>query len=241
MTCMRNTMCVFGGWILLSVWPSMSTAGGSAFELCPSTAVDPGTEKQCHAAIAEAERAADSELLAQLLEGLAVMYEGEQRHEEAVVTLRRSIQVAAPDHSYNARKRLANLLEKSGELEEARVILESLVSETGSASRGETVRRGHIELQLADVYVKLEKPDLAEQYYKRSILDLDRGPEDDPTYPALVRLIRLYLQQGRNRDAIEACMEYKKSRGVGSASATEVCQKLGDRNSFEEGGEVTLK
>jgi tetratricopeptide (TPR) repeat protein len=149
--------------------------------------------------------------------------------------------MASPDHSYNASKRLANLLEQLGELEEARDILESLVSASGSTSKGETVRRGHIELQLADVYVKLEKPDLAEQYYKRSIPDLAHGPEDDPTYPALVRLVRLYLQQGRTRDAIEACQKYKKSRGASSASATHACQKLGERQVLEKGGEVTLK
>jgi tetratricopeptide (TPR) repeat protein len=179
--------------------------------------------------------------LAQSLEALAAVYERQERIGDAVVALRRSIKVAGTPPSYNATKRLAYLLEKRGDLEEASGLLESLVSEDRTPSRGEKMQLGYLEIQLADIYLKLERWELAEAYYKSSIRNLSDGVGDDPTYPAVVRLVRLYLQQGRTRDAVSACRDYKKSLGASDAATSETCEKLGKANPREQRGEVSLK
>ena len=213
--------------LLISTPISSSPAvGGGIFEDCPTTLGVAGAEGRCLEAIAAAETSLDSERLARLLEGLAVIYERDGRRQDAIAALRRSTAVSGSTRSYDAMSRLAGLLEQAGELEEARDILESLVSNRESSSRGEVIRRGHAELRLAEIYVELERPDLAEKHYKKSIEDLSRGPGGAPTYPAVVRLARFYLQQQRTEDAIEVCRKYKESRGATAGSATRSCEKM---------------
>jgi len=209
----------------LSVESCGRAASGDVYEACPTEPTAEDAEARCLAAIADAERGHGSPDLPHLLEALALILERDQRYEEAIVALRRSIEAPGSADSPNARRRLSGLLEKFGQLREAAQILESLISERTAASRGETMLRGIDELRLADLYVKLEEPELAERNLKRSIDDLSQAPGADPTLPAVVRLVRLYLNQGRAADALEVCRKHEKWSPAQPASVEE-CDTL---------------
>jgi tetratricopeptide (TPR) repeat protein len=209
--------------------PLVAMSGGDPLTECSSVPEVRGAEQRCLAAISASELRSDARLTAQLLEGLANIYENQERYDDAIAALRRSAKLA-PGPPHNASKSLATLLEGTGRLEEARGILESLDAQYEASHRGDTWAKGHIELQLADLYVKLEQPDLAETYYQRSIQHLSRGPGSDPAYPAVSRAIQFFLKEGRPDAAIATCTRWKESLGVTPKSATKECEQLAANN-----------
>jgi tetratricopeptide (TPR) repeat protein len=205
--------------------PLMAMNGPDPLAACSSVPEAREAEQRCLAAISASEVRGDTRLTAQLLEGLANIYENQERYDDAIATLRRSTELA-PGTPHNASKSLARLLEGTGRLEEARDILESLNAQYDAGHRGDAWAKGHIELQLADLYVKLEQRDLAETYYRRSIQHLSRGPGSDPAYPAVSRAIQFFLKEGRPDAAIAVCTRWKESLGVTPKSATKECEQL---------------
>ena len=200
-------------------------ANGDPFELCPTIPQAVSPEAKCLQAIENAERSDDSELVAQLLENLAQVYEQQRRYEESIAVLRRSVKLTETEAGYNARTMLVELLDEAGELEEARDILESLNALDVGSSRARVRRRGYVRLRLARICVKLKKPDLAEYFYKKSIEDLAQGPGEDPTSPAVAALTEFYLSEGRVDAAIQTCRSHKESLGIASTVAAEWCEE----------------
>lgn len=204
---------------------SAAHANGDPFELCPTMPQPVSSETKCLRAIENAEQSDDPELMAQLLENLAHVYEQQHRYEDAISALRRSVKLTKTEDGYNARKTLVRLLDEAGELEEARDILESLNALDVGSSRARVRSRGYVRLQLARIYVKLKRPDLAEYLYKQSVEDLAQGPGEDPTSPAVAALTEFYLSEGRVDDAIQTCRSHKESLGTKPTVAAQWCEE----------------
>jgi tetratricopeptide (TPR) repeat protein len=199
--------------------------GGDPLSECSSVPEVREAEERCLSAISASELQSDTRLTAQLLEGLANIYEKQGRNGDAIAALRRSIELA-PGPPHNANQSLARLLVETGKLEEAKRLLESLDAQYDPSHRGGAWAKGNIELQLADLYVKLEQPDLAETYYGRSIQHLSQGPGSDPAYPAVSRAIRFLLEAGRHDSAVAICTSWKESLGMAPETATKKCERL---------------
>jgi tetratricopeptide (TPR) repeat protein len=211
--------------LLATLFTLGAMAGGDPLEPCSQALESIGGEERCRHAIAEAQGAGNSELASQLLEVLATNYEKAKRYEEAIALLRRAVHLAS-ERPHNAARSLARLLEQSGNLEEARDVLGALDARYESHHPGDAWTKGHIELELGDLSVKLGQRGEAEEYYTRSIDHLSRGPGPDPAYPAVARLIRFYLEDSRVSDAVRICMSWKLSRGIPAAEAKGECAEL---------------
>jgi len=152
------------------------------------------------------------------------VYERQERYEEAIQALRRSIE--STEHPLNASMRLVRLLEERGRLKEAAEVLHSISAWYDSATDAQAWMKGGVELQLGDVYLELGEETRAEKHYMRAIQNLSSGPGDDPTLHAVSRLARLYVKQGRTGEASDACRRWRESAGVAPTAAREVCDQL---------------
>ena len=74
----------------------------------------------------------------------------------------------------------------------------------------------------------------AEDYYRHSVRDLAHGPGDDPAFEAAVRLVDLYLSEGRVAEAQTACDSWRSSVPAGSATAR-MCEDLKKAASSPDG------
>jgi tetratricopeptide (TPR) repeat protein len=221
---MRDILHLLAASFFLILPLATVLANGDGPEICPVEEDPAIAESKCLEAVNSAERGNDSELLSELLEGLAIVYERQGRYEDAIQVLRRSIE--STRHPLNASMRLVRLLEKTGQLEQAAEVLHSLSAWYDSATGDQAWMKGGVELQLGDVYLELGNETAAEEHYRRAIQNLSSGPGDDPTLPAVSRLARLYVKQGRTSEANDACRRWKESSGVAPTAAREVCEQL---------------
>lgn len=217
--------------LCLSCLATFSSSAGISdpYRLCPVSPGVEGAEELCRAAIETAETAGERRLLGKLLANLGFIYHRQKRYEEEISVLRRSLgQLVGPYDRHGPSTRLAKLLENAGDVAGAEAVLRCLLAEyEGLADESSTWMRGGVELHLADLYSKTGRGENAEALYRHSIEDLALGPGEGPAFPALVRLIQLYVRQNRISEAVEACHRWRAQLRAPAREGEEMCQQLG--------------
>lgn len=192
--------------------------------LCPTNGGSKQAEERCLQALDDARSSGNTQLQAELLEGLAVIYQRQGRRADAIESLQRSIKLS--DHPFNASMELADILESSGRIPGAIAVLESLLARFSSSSDEDKWLRGSTEMKLGDLYQRLGKPSLAEAQYLRSIQDLSEIGHGALMEDPALRLMHLYVSQGKRDTAKEVCQKWKRSTGLSKEAAEKMCVSI---------------